>query len=113
MGEYDLLIEYTEKGSDEVKEKVIYVDLEEYRDSFSEDYFHLQQQYSKSEIENYIKPLKKDFLSDLIDNSLSDNQKLYSNINFIIEEVDDALSELDAETAIEDDDDDDFNDFDD
>lgn len=101
--EYELEIEYREKKSEELKNKVIYVDLEKYRESYADEVFHLQQQYDKSLIENYIQPLKKEFLVTLISKNLNDTEKLYSpSIDSIIDDIDTYITDIDMDISEDD-----------
>ncbi|WP_102400950.1 hypothetical protein [Haloimpatiens massiliensis] len=97
MKEFELTIEYLKKGSDEIYEKEIYVDLDDYIESYSEDSFHLQQQYSIKKVEKEIKPTKKNFLLNLINTQLSNNEELHSNIDLLISEINECINELGEE----------------
>lgn len=104
MIDYDLIIEYTETASEGIKEKVIAVDLDKYRESYEEDYFHLQQQYSEAEAQRQIKPNKEEFLNDIIRENLSANEKPHIKINSLIDEIDDYIKEYSDEFEADDED---------
>lgn len=98
MEEYTLNIEYRERNSKEILNKEIYVDLKKYRESYEEDALHLQKQYTEKQVENEIQPLKKEFLTDLINKNLNNNAKLYNpDIDSLIDELDDYISDMDSE----------------
>ena len=94
MDEYELTVEYSTKGSNEINEKTINIDLQEYQDSYQDDISHLQQQYTKSEINKHIRPSKEQFIIDCISKDLNHNQELVSLINPLVDKIDEYVTAI-------------------
>lgn len=97
LTEYGLTIEFYTNDSDELEDKIIYINLEEYQRSYEADIFHLRQQYTDSVVESYVRPVKEEYLVKCIDKYLSSNDKLDSDIDSLIDELDEYISEINEE----------------
>lgn len=94
MDEYKITVEYSNKGSNEVNEKTVNIDLQEYQNSYKDEVSHLKDQCTKSEINKQIRSTKEQFVFDCLSKNLSDNQELVSLIDPLVDEIDEFVSEM-------------------
>lgn len=94
MEDYELSIEYKTKGTSEVNEKSISINLFDYQESYEEEMSILQQQYKKNEVNKLVRPLKEQFIFERISDNLKDNEELDSLIDPLVDEVDEFVLEI-------------------
>jgi hypothetical protein len=92
MDQYELTFKYSKKGSDIVGRKTINIDLREYQNSYQGTVSHLENQCTKSEINKHTRSTKEQFIFECIAKNLSDNEELVSQIDPLVDEIDEFVT---------------------
>jgi hypothetical protein len=96
MDEYKLKVKYSDKGSEAIRQKIVNIDLNEYQNSYQNEATQLEQQdCTRSEINKQTRSTKEQFIFNNISRNLSDNQELVSQIDPLVDEIDEFVTESD------------------
>lgn len=104
--DYELKIEYAIKKNDEevAKEREIEVDIEDYINCYSDEVFHLSQNYDNKTVEESLYPFKEEYCQNILEKIKGELPKesiLMTSASDMVEELDEAAAEYIDEISTE------------